>query len=75
MNVEVKEPTYRELTTLCKLNIKQLLTMAITESDEHIEKHFGGEKELIEIIQGYIDLTENLYKLFRNEMDIMGGKK
>jgi hypothetical protein len=64
----IYEPTYRELVTLSKANIRQLLTIGITDSDEHIEKHFGGEIGLIETIQGYIDLTEGLIDLFKKEV-------
>jgi|GEM_PF-4051254 hypothetical protein len=66
--IPLYEPTYRELVTLSKANIRQLLTIGIADSDEHIEKHFGGEIGLIETIQGYIDLTEGLIDLFKKEV-------
>ncbi len=75
--IPLYEPTYRELVTLSKANIRQLLTIGIADSDEHIEKHFGGEMGLIEVIQGYIKLTDSLYKLFETEMSMFskgGGK-
>lgn len=73
--IPLEEPTYRELTVLCKANIRQLLTIGIADSDEHIDRHFGGEMGLIEVVQGYIDLTENLYKLFKAEMDMFIKEK
>lgn len=68
--VPLYEPTYRELITLCKANIRQLLTIGIADSDEHIEKHFGGEIELIEVIKGYVELTASIYNLFNTEMNM-----
>lgn len=62
------EPTYDELICWCKLNIKQLLTIGYADTDEHIEKHFGGEIGLLNVIDGYVQTLENLYKLSEKEV-------
>lgn len=64
----VNEPTYDELICWCKLNIKQLLTIGYGDTDEHIEKHFGGEIGLLNAIDGYVQTLENLYKLAEKEV-------
>lgn len=45
---------------LVNQNITQLLIIALHNTDEHIEKHFGGETELLQVINGYIDLLDRL---------------
>lgn len=45
---------------LVKQNITQLLVIALYNTDEHIEKHFGGETELLQVINGYMDLLDRL---------------
>ena len=45
---------------LVKQNITQLLVIGVYNTDEHIEKHFGGEKQLLEVINGYLDLLDRL---------------
>lgn len=45
---------------LVNQNITQLLAIALYNTDEHIEKHFGGETELLQVINGYMDLLDRL---------------
>lgn len=45
---------------LVNQNITQLLYIALYSTDEHIENHFGGEKQLLEVINGYLDLLDRL---------------
>ena len=45
---------------LVNKNISQLLYIALYNTDEHIENHFGGEIELLQVINGYIDLLDRL---------------
>lgn len=45
---------------LVKQNITQLLIIALYNTDEHIENHFGGETELLKVINGYMDLLDRL---------------
>lgn len=45
---------------LVKQNITQLLVIGVYNTDEQIEKHFGGEKQLLEVINGYLDLLDRL---------------
>lgn len=64
----VNEATYEELICWCKLNIKQLLAIGYRDTDKHIEKHFGGEIGLLNVIDGYVQTLENLYKLAEKEV-------
>lgn len=34
--------------------------IALYNTDEHIEKHFGSETELLQVINGYLDLLDRL---------------
>lgn len=45
---------------LVNKNISQLLYIALYNTDEHIENHFGGEIELLRVINGYLDLLDRL---------------
>ena len=45
---------------LVNQNITQLLYIALYNTDEHIEKHFGSETELLRVINGYLDLLDRL---------------
>ena len=45
---------------LVNQNITQLLVIALYNTVEHIEKHFGGETELLQVINGYMDLLDRL---------------
>ena len=45
---------------LVNQNITQLLIIALHNTDEHIEKHFGSETELLQVINGYLDLLDRL---------------
>ena len=45
---------------LVNQNITQLLYIALYNTDEHIENHFGGEIELLRVINGYMDLLDRL---------------
>lgn len=45
---------------LVNKNISQLLYIALYNTDEHIEKHFGSETELLKVINGYMDLLDRL---------------
>lgn len=69
----VDEPTYGDLICWCKLNIKQLLTIGYADTDEHIEKHiekhFDGKIGLLNVIDGYVQMLENLIKLERIEKE------
>ena len=44
---------------LCFANIESLLKIALGDSDEHI-KSLGGEQELLNLMNGYLDLAERL---------------
>lgn len=59
----ITEPSYRELICWCKLNIKQLLVIGYGDTDEHIEKHFGGEIGLLKVIDGYVQTLERIRKI------------
>ena len=41
---------------LCFANVECLLNIALLDSDEHI-RELGGEQELINLMNGYIDLA------------------
>lgn len=45
---------------LVNQNITQLLYIALYNTDEHIENHFGGEIELLRVINGYLNLLDRL---------------
>lgn len=53
------ECTVREEIELCFANIECLLHIALADSDEHI-RELGGEQELLNLMNGYLDLA---YKL------------
>lgn len=63
--VEVCVPGYEELLGWCRINIQQLLQIGYVNSDEHIERHFGGESGLLDIINGYVELAGDLMELAR----------
>ena len=46
---------------LAYVNIECLLTIALLDSDEHI-KEMGGEQELLDLMNRYMDLIERLGK-------------
>ena len=55
-----QERTYycdeKVMIELCKANIECLLKIALGDSDEHIER-LGGEQELLNLMNGYLDLA------------------
>lgn len=67
---EIEEQTQR-MIELTKENICQLLYIGIHNTDEHIERHFGGEKELMDLIQRYAILLVDLIRLGKEEMEEM----
>ena len=64
----LEEQTQR-MIELTKDNICQLLYIGIHNTDEHIEKHFGGEKELMDLIQRYAILLGDLIRLKKKESE------
>lgn len=46
---------------LCFANLECLLHIALADSDEHI-RQLGGEHELLNLMNGYLDLAERLKK-------------
>lgn len=46
---------------LCFANLECLLHIALADSDEHI-RQLGGEQELLNLMNGYLDLAERLKK-------------
>lgn len=52
--------TTEELIKKCKANIYQLLHIAMHESDEHIRATFGGEEQLMNLIERYVKLLDHL---------------
>lgn len=53
------ECTSKRLIELCLANIESLQTIALIDSDEHIKK-LGGERELLNLMNGYLDLAFKL---------------
>ena len=64
-----KQQTQR-MVELAKENICQLLYIGIHNTDEHIDKHFGGEKELMDLIQRYSILLGDLIRLNKIESEV-----
>lgn len=62
------EQTQR-MIRLTKENICQLLYIGIHNTDEHIDRHFGSEKELMDLIQRYAILLGDLIRLKKLESD------
>lgn len=67
--VESKEEQTQRMIELTKENICQLLYIGIHNTDEHIERHFGGEKELMGLIQRYAILLGDLIRLKKMESE------
>lgn len=57
--VRAYECTPKREIELCLANIECLLNIALLDSDEHIEK-LGGERELLVLMNGYLDLAYRL---------------
>lgn len=58
------------INDLCLANIGSLLKVALTASDDTIRKTYGGEKALLELVEGYAALAKKIDKLFdRIEVD------
>lgn len=68
MDEKVKEQTQR-MIELTKENICQLLYIGIHYTDEHINRRFGGEKELMDLIQRYSILLGDLIRLKKMESE------
>ena len=66
---ELEEQTQR-MVELTKENICQLLYIGIHNTDEHIDKHFGGEKELMDLIQRCSILLGDLIRLNKMESEV-----
>ena len=66
---ESKEEQTQRMIELTKENICQLLYIGIHNSDEHIDRHFGGEKELMDLIQRYAILLGDLIRLKKKESE------
>ena len=54
--VRTYECTPKQEIELCLANIECLLNIALLDSDEHI-KEMGGEQELLNLMNGYLDLA------------------
>lgn len=63
-----KEQT-QQMIELTKENICQLLFIGIHNTDEYIDRHFGGEKELMDLIQRYAILLGDLIRLKKLESE------
>ena len=59
------ECTPRHCIELCFANLECLLHIALADSDEHI-RELGGEQELLNLMNGYIDLAHRLRE-WKNE--------
>ena len=68
MDKKDKEQTQR-MVELTKENICQLLYIGLHNTDEHIDRHFGGEKELMDLIQRYSILLGDLIRLKKMESE------
>ena len=68
MDKKGKEQTQR-MIELTKENICQLLYIGLYNTDEHIDRHFGGEKELMDLIQRYSILLGDLIRLKKMESE------
>ena len=66
MDKKGKEQTQR-MIELAKENICQLLYIGLHNTDERIDRHFGGEKELMDLIQRYSILLGDLIRLKKME--------
>ena len=53
------ECTTKAAIELCFANIECLLHIALADSDEHI-RQLGGEQELLNLMNGYLDLAQRL---------------
>ena len=53
------ECTTKACLELCFANIECLLHIALADSDEHI-REMGGERELLELMNGYINLAHRI---------------
>lgn len=53
------ECTPRASIELCFANLECLLHIALADSDEHI-RELGGEQELLNLMNRYIDLAQKL---------------
>lgn len=58
--------SFAVLIELCHANIESLLQIALFDSDEHI-KELGGEKTMLELMNGYVDLNNRLLDLMERE--------
>lgn len=58
--------TVRTEMELCFANMECLLNIALADSDEHI-RELGGEKALLNLMNGYLDLAVRL-KTFEKEI-------
>ena len=68
MDKKDKEQTQR-MIELTKENICQLLYIGLHNTDEYIDRHFGGEKELMDLIQRYSILLGDLIGLKKMESE------
>lgn len=59
----------QRMIELAKENICQLLFIGIHNTDEHIDRHFDGEKELMDLIQRYAILLGDLIRLSKIESE------
>ena len=59
--VRTYECTPERQIELAYANIECLLRIALLDSDEHI-KEMGGERELLSLMNGYMDLIDRLGK-------------
>lgn len=59
----------QQMIELTKENICQLLFIGIHNTDEYIDRHFGGEKELMDLIQRYAILLGDLIRLKKLESE------
>lgn len=58
----VYECTPKQEIELCFANIECLLNIALYDTDEHI-RQLGGEQELINLMNRYLDLIDRFEKL------------
>lgn len=59
---------------LCLANIECLLHIALADSDEHI-RQLGGERELLVLINGYMDLITRIEKICLNHQENIKGRE
>jgi len=67
----IYECTPKREIELCLANIECLLNIALLDSDEHI-REMGGEQELLNLMNGYLDLAYRFKGIVINPQESEG---